>query len=463
MQRIANLLFRSPFYPLGLFCLSVLFLLLGEESFLAAFILFGNVIAAALFLSEDLEPCLFPFLCIMILGTVMLFSLERVLPILPFGIPLVAGFVFHFIRYRKPFRPGRSFFGLLATSLAILLGGLFTVSAEEYFNPVTLYYTLGLSLGLLFTYYVYATEYKVKRDYSPVSALMTTLFYTGLLLCAVVVRFFLAHWQWFEGESFGAMWEEFMYRNTVANLLIICLPASFYLAGYRVKSPLLQIILVLCGLSAFVCMILTSARTAMLFGPVAFLLCLLLFLRGKSTLRIKWGSLLFLAITFAALFLWKGDLILDMLARKLVETGGMINPEEERMQLLFASFRDFLANPLFGVGLGSVRNAEIYSAAGCISWYHLYFPQIWGSMGLVGCAAFGYQLYQRVRLCLFRPSAESVAVMLSCLGLFLYSQTDPGEFIPVPFALLGVLLYVMLERHAEEQKGTLTVLSPIKK
>lgn len=458
MQNTAKRVFRSPFYPLGLFALALLFLLLGEESFLVALPLFGTVIALALFFSEDLEPCLFPFLCIMILGTVMLFSLEKVLPLLPFGIPILAGFVFHFVRYPKPFRPGRSFFGLLAVSLAILLGGLFTVSPAEYFDPVTLYYTLGLSLGLLLVYYVYATEYKVKRDYSPVSALMVTLFYTGLLLSAVVVKAYFVNPEWIENGYFGAVWNEFMYRNTVANLLILCLPAGFYLAGYRARSPLLQTSLFLGGVVIAVGMILTGSRTVMVFGPVMLLLCLLLFLRGRVSPWVKWGGIGLLLALVAALLLWKGDVIFAMFAHKLQDAGGLINPNEVRVQLILASFRDFLANPLFGVGLGSVRNAEIYAAAGCISWYHSYFPQIWGSMGLVGCAAFGYQLYQRVRLCLFRPSADSVAVMLSCLGLFLYSQADPGEFIPVPFAVLGVLLYVMLERHAEEVKGTLTVL-----
>ena len=455
VNRLANKVFRSPLYPIALFCLSLLFLCLGEESFLVAFIILGNVIALALFVSEDLEPCLLPFLCIMILGTVMLFSLERVLPILPFGIPLVLGFFFHFIYYRKPFRPGRSFWGLLATSAAILLGGLFTIPPEEYFAPVTLYYTLGLSLGLLLVYYIYATEYKVKRDYSPISALMVTLFFAGLLLAAVVVWFFLTHFKWFEAESFGAIWENFMYRNTVANLMMICLPAGFYLAGYRVRSPFLQILLFLSGAVIAASMILTSSRTVMLFGPVLLLLCLILFLRGKSAPWVKGCCFGLLLLMVGALLLWQGETILAMLIRKLKDSGGLINPDEARAQMLFASFRDFLANPVFGVGLGSLRNAEIYAAEGCISWYHSYFPQIWGSMGLVGCAAFGYQLYQRVRLALFRPTGESVAVVLSCLGLFLYSQTDPGEFIPVPFAVLGVLLYVLLEYHAEAEGGRL--------
>ena len=459
MQTLAKKVFRSPFYPLGLFALSLLFLVLGEESFLVALPLFGTVIAAALFLSEDLEPCLFPFLCIMILGTVMLFSLERVLPLLPFGIPILAGFVFHFIRYRKPFRQGRSFLGLCAVSLAILLGGIGIISPSEYFDPVTLYYTLGLSLGLLLVYYVYATEYKVKRDYSPVSALMITLFYTGLLLSAVVVRFLIQYFPLLMAGKWASAYYYFLYRNTVANLAVIALPAGFYLAGYGKARAPLRLLFFLGSAITYFCLLLTASRTGILVGTVLFLLCLVYFLKGNARPWVKWTGLLFLALLLVTVLLWQWDLILSVFEYVMKR---LTNFESEstnnRWNLILASFRDFLANPVFGVGLGSVRNAEIYSAEGCISWYHFYFPQIWGSMGCVGILAYGYQLYQRVRLCIFRPNAESVAVILSALGLFLYSQMDPGEFIPVPFAVLGVLLYVMLERHAEEREGRLTVL-----
>ena len=38
-----------------------------------------------------------------------------------------------------------------AVTIATLLGGLGTIPAKEYFSPLSLYYTLGLGLGLLVT------------------------------------------------------------------------------------------------------------------------------------------------------------------------------------------------------------------------------------------------------------------------------------------------------------------------
>ena len=40
---------------------------------------------------------------------------------------------------------------LAAVTIATLLGGLGTIPAKEYFSPLSLYYTLGLGLGLLVT------------------------------------------------------------------------------------------------------------------------------------------------------------------------------------------------------------------------------------------------------------------------------------------------------------------------
>ncbi|MBR4033869.1 MAG: O-antigen ligase family protein, partial [Clostridia bacterium] len=136
--------------------------------------------------------------------------------------------------------------------------------------------------------------------------------------------------------------------------------------------------------------------------------------------------------------------------------GGLASVDEARWKLLLRSISDFKEHPLFGIGFCSTENADIYAADGCISWYHLYFPQIWGSLGLVGCVAFLYQLAIRARLAIFRPNATTVALALSYLGILLYSQTDPGEFVPIPFAALAVLIFVYLEKHYENEKGRTT-------
>ena len=72
-------------------------------------------------------------------------------------------------------------------------------------------------------------------------------------------------------------------------------------------------------------------------------------------------------------------------------------------------------------------------------------PQIFGSMGLVGVLGYGYQFVTRFILVLKKRSAEAVTLGLSYLGLFLMSQVNPGEFCPMPYALVATLIFVLVE------------------
>ena len=87
-------------------------------------------------------------------------------------------------------------------------------------------------------------------------------------------------------------------------------------------------------------------------------------------------------------------------------------------------------------------------------------PQIFGSMGVVGVLGYGYQLVTRFILVLRKRSAEAITLGLSYFGLFLMSQVNPGEFCPVPYAIIAVLLFVLSELrdeaacgHAEKRSG----------
>jgi hypothetical protein len=39
---------------------------------------------------------------------------------------------------------------------------------------------------------------------------------------------------------------------------------------------------------------------------------------------------------------------------------------------------------------------------------------------------------------------------LSYIGLFFYSQTDPGEFIPLPFGHFAIIIFILLECRCEK-------------
>jgi hypothetical protein len=122
--------------------------------------------------------------------------------------------------------------------------------------------------------------------------------------------------------------------------------------------------------------------------------------------------------------------------------------DEPRAKLLERMVEDFRSNMLFGRGLGYSGNSDIYNPVkGAMHWYHMMIPQIIGSLGLFGVAAYSWQFILRVRTVLKNVDAYNLVMGLSYLGLFLMSQVNPGEFCPIPYALIGVLIFLMLEKY----------------
>ena len=74
-------------------------------------------------------------------------------------------------------------------------------------------------------------------------------------------------------------------------------------------------------------------------------------------------------------------------------------------------------------------------------------PQIVASMGLVGVAAYSYQIVERVKSIFKNGNWWSWCLGISYLGILLMSQFNPGEFCPLPFELLTVLLFIFQEER----------------
>lgn len=459
LKKIRDLLL-SPYYTLFIFVLSATGYLFGDGGIIAVMFIEVQLVALVLCLSDDLAPVLLPALQVIVLGTTFIGKTELLFAWVPYGLTLIPAAVFHFIAYRKKlvFRAGISFWGVIAAAAAILLSGMGNHENTDYTDGTVIYYLLAMSVGLVALYFLFAVEVKREKPYDQIQYFLTCLLYVGAL-CAVIVLSNFSKWI-FGAEDGLSVYEYFStipYRNTFANLLTLCLPAPFYFAGYAAKRHSSHIAFFLLGCVLYGAMLLTVARTAMLFGTVVLICCLVYYLRGREMWYYKVASILIGLLGLAVLVFSIYEPIIQLFTSRLDD--GLASLSETRWHLFLRSISDFLEHPIFGIGFASFQNADLYAAEGCISWYHLYFPQIWGSLGLVGCAAYAYQLFIRLKLSLFRPNAKTVAIALCYLGIFLYSQTDPGEFIPIPFAALAVLMFVFLEHHYEIEKAKQTQVS----
>ena len=117
---------------------------------------------------------------------------------------------------------------------------------------------------------------------------------------------------------------------------------------------------------------------------------------------------------------------------------------------MIRAFEDFARNPVFGMGIGYQGNSDIYNPVkGAANWYHMMPFQIIGGFGLVGVAAYGYQFFGRIKLIFRKPTPKRLALGLSYSGVLLMSMVNPGEFCPVPYQFLAVLLFILLENTEE--------------
>ena len=436
LSKIRKLLL-SPYYTFFIFVLSATAYVLGDGALIACMLLEAAIVALVLVLSDDLSPTLFPVLAVIVQGTTLIGRIEILNPYIPYGLILFPALIAHLILYRRSFTVGITLNGVAATALAVLFSGLGNRENTDYRDPTAIYHILAMSVGLVLLYFLFAFAVKRESKHDRMQRFLMTLCYVGALCAVVIIYNFL---KWFFGFADGSHVNDYYalipYRNTIANILTLCLPAPFFFAGYVMKHPVSHVGMFLVGCLFYSAMLMTVARTAMLFGTVLLIICFIYYLRGKKEWYFKFTGILIVLIGLSVVAVSFYEPILDLFGSRL--ENGLASLDEPRWRLFLRSLTDFLEHPICGIGFASSQNADIYAADACITWYHLYFPQIWGSLGLLGCAAFGYQLVLRAKLAFYKPNAATVAIALCYLGLFLYSQTDPGEFAPIPFAALGI-------------------------
>lgn len=193
---------------------------------------------------------------------------------------------------------------------------------------------------------------------------------------------------------------------------------------------------------------LSDSRAGLILGTVEMIICLIPFIgfgRSRARMMIRFAFVICSAVA--------GYFILSKIW-SLLYSENFIRDNEARVKLIYRAIDDFRGSPIFGIGLGNRANTDIYpsSVMGTICWYHMMIPQIFGSMGVVGVLGYGYQLVTRFILVLRKRSAEAITLGLSYFGLFLMSQVNPGEFCPLPYALVATLIFVLVESCENARK-----------
>lgn len=424
--------------------------------------LMGAVVCLYCIGQDDVLPLILPLL--LIYGLSFLCPSDAWLAWL--GVPCGVALVYRMVVNLRGIRLGPAFPALVATSLAVLLGGLGSITAEEYFAPNALFIVLGLSFMLVAFYLLLRGSLLRPRSYDVADYVSLVMYVAAAFVSFLLLRVFLLHPDLLEQpDGLVERMEAYMaWRNGASNLVILCLPFIFYYARRHGPWHLLSAV-AFYAIGAF-----SGARAFILCGAVLLAAGFFYCAYGHRRVMITLLVAALLGMVSAVLL---REQILYFVEHILCFRLDRDYHDEARYKLFLRAIEDFCHAPLFGRGIGYTGNDDIYpllsvgadAARWRVHWYHCLLPQIFGSLGLVGILTYTYQLVVRLRLFWRAKHTPFLsALFLAYLCSLGYSMLDPGIFSPMPFAILTVLVITLLEvqpagereprgRERAEQRG----------
>lgn len=411
------------------------------------------IASAMLVVSSRLTDAMLPAMLLVVIATACYNSADKFTApgFIWVAVPAVFAVIFHFIKYRKPFKVGSSFFGLCAVTLAVTLGGVGRISASDYFSGTSLFYVFGLGIGMVAFYLLV----KSQSEGDTPQSIARIMYMVGMLAAFSIFWLYVSNWDTFI-ESRTLLQPQF--GNNLSTLLMMALPFPLYYATKRYGDFLAAFVM-------YAALIMSGSMGGLIMGTVEFVALLILFSVfyqkgiGGIVRRVLFLGTLVATVTLVWYYLPSLAKLTNFVSDenvsrteviRLIMNGAMDNGAS-RMKLFSRMVDDFKSNPIFGVGIGYTGNTDIYNPVkGAMNWYHMWLAQVVGSLGIVGICAYGYQLVGRVRLFIRSRSFMNFTLLMSYVGLFLMSQVNPGEFCPAPYAMLAVTYFAYIERKEDD-------------
>ena len=409
-------------------CLFVAF-----RMYIAGVIAFAVLLCIILLVCEDIFSTTLPFLILSCVATNCYNSYKIFMPYVAYAAIPVVCIVAHFMVYAKPLRIGESFYGICAVSVALLLGGVGYFSLIEYAYGA--YYILGLGVGMMIVYLLMKSQFSVWRNYDVKERFAVLMTLMGVVCVGTIIVGYARKWLGLEYQV--QAWLPFSHNN-ISTLLMFAMPFPLYFSGKKSFLGVLSVFFY--GAICF-----TKSRGGLLFGGVELTVCGVYWIFNSKR---KWLRLTIAVSFLVVLLACCGSFAWKVLQRRVFADNQITG--DPRYEMMWQAWENFLKNPLVGTGLleKNLKYGEMRKA-GALTWYHMMIPQVVGSMGIVGIFAYGYQMWGRTKLIFKNKNAWAMFLGISYLGILMMSQVNPGEFCPLPFELLTVLIFIFLEENAE--------------
>ena len=438
-----NGIFGSFWVTALLFLLALLFA--WFKWYVAGAVAFALIASLELVFCSDLSVPAFPLL---LLSVIVLPCYDSFNTFVRYAwvIPIfLVAFFYNVIVYREKMKIGRTFFGQIAVTVALMVGGTGFIAREDLLSPMSLFYVLTLGIGMILVYLLLKSRFSRFNVYGIFGRVAPAMYLVGILCCVVILLYTLrdnpAEPVFFDRVLRNLLYEEFRASNNLSTVLMLAMPFPVW---YALKQHPVHI------LSCFVfyfAIVTSGSRAGVILGAVDLFICFLCWLRYCGPVSKKIGSFC------GPVLILLGLIALNRFVTVHAEFG-IVNDGEFRAKAIGISIEQFREHPIFGIGLRNHALDEIYQPKkGALCWFHMYFPQIFASMGLFGFFSYLLQLLLRSTLIFKRKRGPVRSTLgLSYIGLFLMSQLNPGEFCPFPYAVMAIAVFVMLEQLDETER-----------
>ena len=392
-------------------------------------VVFAILLGAILVICDDIRATTLPFLIISTITTNRYNSYDTYIVFVKYVPIALACLAYHFVTYRKRFVIGYSAKGIFAVSLAISFSGMGRISFMDYVYGS--YYFFGLGFAMLIIYALMRSQFDDdKEEYRIKFAFLMTMM--GVLCGFMIAN---GYYRYYIERSISVLEHEGFSQNNIATILMFVMPFPLYLARKN-KGMALGSVAVLAFL------ILARSRGGIIFGSVEFCVCAAFWIFSALTKRSRKIRLI---ICLCALVVAICALLPFIIKFVLPRFAGNIE-KESRYTMIWEGLRKFVKRPISGYGLlDDELRYEVSRKKGALTWYHMMPLQIIGGMGLIGAVCYGYQIFGRFKLILTKRDQWSLVLGISYLGILMMSCVNPGEFCPLPFELLTVLLFIFQE------------------
>jgi O-antigen ligase len=344
------------------------------------------------------------------------------------------------------FKLSPTFFGLCAFCLALLLNGLLSDNVKS----MNLVFGLILSFFFLGIFVFFSCNIKVTK--STFEYIAWVFIAHGLLLIIeLIVVYATTEGIIVDGKVVRAKillgWG--MYNN-MGVLIVMCIPAAYYLAGKYKYGWLFTIF----GVILFYAAWFTMSRQSMLGSTLITICCvIMLLLRGKNKIinsGILIASLIALALT---LYLdW------DNLTKFFGVFFNGFGDGSGRLALYKEALAVFKEFPVFGRGFYNDLSGDPgFAGIGLVpDMYHNTYMQLLGSCGAVGLFAYAAHRATTVISFVKNITVERIYIAFTIIALLFINLFDNHLFYLFPTIIYSILLAVLIkseDKNCAEKDG----------